>query len=74
MDTTAIKTAMLSAISEELDLWLYKEKEIKDGYEYESEFMKTAHQVNRILLRKSIGTVSSNRGKKNFIPVLERLQ
>ena len=37
MDTTAVKTAMLSAISEELDLWLSKEKEIKDGYEYESE-------------------------------------
>ena len=66
MDTTAVKTAMLSAISEELDLWLSKEKEIKDGYEYESEFMKTAHQVNRILLRKSIGTVSSNRGKKKL--------
>ena len=65
-----LKTAMLSAISEELDLWLDKEARIQDGYEYESEFMKTAHNINRILFSKSLGEVSCNRNKKNFTPVL----
>ena len=68
-----LKTAMLSAISEELDLWLDKASSIKDGYEYENEFMKTAHKVNHILLTKSIGTISCNRNKKNSRPVLENL-
>jgi hypothetical protein len=70
MDKTTIKTAILSAISEELDLWLDKEGTIKDGYEYENEFMNTAHKINQIMLSKSIGTVTSNRNKKNSRPVL----
>ena len=64
MDKSALKSAMLSAISEELDLWLEQENTINDGYEYENEFMKTAQKINRILLSKSLGTVSSNRNKK----------
>jgi hypothetical protein len=70
MDKSSIKTSMLSAISAELDLWLDKESTIEDGYQYESEFMKTALNVNRILLSRSLGKVSSNRNKKNCIPVL----
>jgi len=64
MDKSTLKNAMLSAISEELDLWLDKEKVITDGYEYEDEFMQVSRKVNRILLSKSLGDVSSNRNKK----------
>jgi hypothetical protein len=74
MDKTTIKTAILSAISEEIDLWLDKEENIKDGYEYESEFMNTAHKVNQIMLSKSLGKISSKRNKKKSRPVLENLK
>jgi len=70
MDTTMLKSSILSAISEELDLWLDKESRITDGYDYENEFMKTAHKVNHIMLSKSIGEASCNRNKKNSRPVL----
>ena len=64
MDKATLKKDILSAISEELDLWLDKESGIQDGYEYESEFMKTAHQVSQVMLSKSLGKVSCNRNKK----------
>ncbi len=70
MDKRAIKTAILSAISEELDLWLEKEDAIDDGYEYESEFIKAAQKINRIILSKSLDTTPVNRNKKNSRPVL----
>ena len=44
-----LKSIMLSAISEELDLWLDKESTIIDGHQYEDEFMKTAQRINQIL-------------------------
>ncbi len=69
MDKASIKASMLSAISEELDLCLDKESTIKDGYQYETEFMNTAHNVNRIMLSRSLGEVSDNRNKKNSTPV-----
>jgi hypothetical protein len=80
MDKSTLKSAMLSAISEELDLWIDKESSITDGYQYESEFIKTTRKINHILLSKSLGEVSVNastwlsnrRNKKNFIPVLGR--
>jgi hypothetical protein len=74
MDKTTLKKEILSAISEELDLWFAHESSIQDGYQYESEFMKTAHQVTHIMLSKSLGTVSCNRNKKNFRPVLESMK
>jgi len=64
MDKSTLKSIMLSAISEELDLWLDKTITITDGHEYESEFMNTAHKINHILFTKSLGEVSSNRNKK----------
>jgi hypothetical protein len=70
MDTTTLKEDIMSAISDELDLWLEKESSIQDGYNYEHEFMKTARQVTQILLSKSIGEASCNRNKKNSRPVL----
>jgi len=74
MDKLAVKTAILSAVSEELDLWLDQSETIKDGYEYETAFINTAQRVNKILLSKSLGTLSSNRNKKNFRPVSENLK
>jgi len=74
MDQAMKKAAILSAVSEEIDLWLSKENTIDDGYQYESEFMKTAHRVNHILLSQSLGATSCNRNKKNFIPVLACLK
>jgi hypothetical protein len=74
MDKLAVKTAILSAISEELDLWFEKSATIQDGYEYETAFISTAQQVNKILLSNSLGIPSSNRNKKNFRPVLEKLK
>ena len=65
MDKSTLKADILSAISEELDLWLDKENSIKDGYEYETEFIDTARKISGILLTKSVGPVSSNRNKKN---------
>jgi hypothetical protein len=50
MAKSSIKASMLSAISEELDSWLDKESSIKDGYQYEIEFINTARNANRILL------------------------
>ena len=72
MDKTSMKAAIMSALSEEIDMWLDKESKITDGYEYEDEFMHTARKVNQILLTKSLGSVSSNRNKKNSGPVLAR--
>jgi len=42
MDKTSMKSAIMSALSEEIDMWLDKESKITDGYEYEDEFMHTA--------------------------------
>jgi hypothetical protein len=74
MDTTGKKAEILSAISEELDLWLSKEGSIKDGYEYETKFIELTRHVNQILLSKSLGTSCGNRNKKNFRPVSESLK
>ena len=70
MEQSAKKMAILSAISEEVDLWLSKEGSIQDGYTYESEFIDTTRKINQILLSKSLGSVSSNKNKKNSRPVL----
>jgi len=72
MDKAAIKAAILQSLSEEVDIWLDKQEKITDGYEYEDQFMATAHRVNKILLSKSIGNLPGSRNKKNSIPVLER--
>jgi len=74
MEQSAKKMAILSSISEELDLWLAKEGSIEDGYTYESEFIDTTRKINRILLSKSLGSISGNKNKKNFRPVLGSLK
>jgi hypothetical protein len=73
-EKSALKSAMLTAISDELDLWLAKESNIGNSYDYENEFLKTTRSINRILFSKSLGEISSNRNKKNSIPVLAKLK
>ena len=70
MDKATMKASIMSALSEEIDLWLDKEGTIKVGYQYEDEFINTARKVSQILLTKSLGEISSNRNKKNSRPVL----
>jgi hypothetical protein len=64
MDKLSVKASILSAISEEIDLWLDKSETIKDGYEYETEFMDVSRKVNKIMLAESLGQVSTNKNKK----------
>ena len=52
-------------MSAELDQWLNKQENISSGYEYESEFMKVARRVNKIMLEKSMGQLPGSRNKKN---------
>jgi hypothetical protein len=75
MDKSEIKAAILSAVSEEVDLLLEKIETVKDGYEYETEFINTTRQIGKIMLEKSLGEVSSNRKKKEkFRPSSEKLK
>lgn len=46
----------MKSLSEEVDLWLDKQQSFTSGYEYESEFMKVAQKINKILLEKSLDT------------------
>jgi hypothetical protein len=64
MDKLATKEAIMSQISEELDLWLEKADNSKDGYEYETELLNTTRTINQIILSNSLGEVSSDRKKK----------
>lgn len=56
MEKAAIKEAIMKRLSEEVDLWLDKQGNIASGYEYETEFMKVAQKVNKIVLEKSLDT------------------
>jgi hypothetical protein len=65
MNKAAIKAAILESVSAELDQWLDKQEHIRSGYEYESEFMKVAHRVSKLMLEKSQGQLPGSRNKKN---------
>jgi hypothetical protein len=65
MNKAAIKAAILETMSAELDQWLDKQENIRSGYEYESEFMKVAQKVNKLMLEKSQGQLPGSRNKKN---------
>ena len=64
-EKSALKSAMLTAISDELDLWLAKESNIGDSYECENEFLKTTRRINHVLFSQSLGEISGDRNKKN---------
>ena len=72
MNKLEIKSAILASMSAELDEWLDKQENIGSGYEYETEFMKVAQKVNKIILEKSLGKLPGSRNKKNSIPVLAK--
>jgi len=73
MDKAATKAAILTAISEEVDLWLDKESGIKDGYEYEDQLIKTVRNVGRIMSGKSLGTVPRSRNQKKTPHLLREI-
>ena len=70
-ERAALKKAIMQSLSEEVDKWLDKQPTLSSGYDYETEFMKTARTINQRLLEKSLGAqpVSRNR-KKKFTPAL----
>jgi hypothetical protein len=70
MQQTNMKADMLDLIEKEIDEWINVEGSIKDGYTYETKMIEVARKVNHIIASKSMGVVSGNRNKKNFIPVL----
>jgi hypothetical protein len=72
LEKAAIKEAIMKGLSEEADLWLDKQPTITSGYEYETGFMKTTRNLNKILVEKSLDTpVSGSRnGKKKSSPAL----
>ena len=71
MNKAELKAAILESVSAELGQWLDKQENIRSGYEYETEFMKVAQQLNKLLLEKSMGKVPGSRNKKkDSIPVL----
>ncbi len=72
METTTIKSEILQLVSDEIDQWLIQQKDITDGYTYESEFIKVSQRINKIILTKSVGKLPGDRNKKNFRPVLEK--
>ena len=74
LSTASVKAEILSALSCEIDNWLEKQSGITDGYEYESEFMKVAQKLNKIVLEKSMGKLPGSRNKKNFTPVSGKLR
>ena len=74
MEKEELKTSILSAISGEIDEWLSASEEIKSGYEYEDQFLRRMRKVNKIILEKSMGSLPSNRNKKNSTPVWESLK
>lgn len=67
----ALKTAIMQSLSEEVDKWLDQRPTLSSGYVYETEFMKVAQRVNKVLLEKSLGAPPQSRNdKKKFIPAL----
>jgi len=64
-ERAALKQTIMQSLSEEVDKWLDQQPTLTSGYQYETEFMKVAQRVNRILLEKSLGEPPHSRnGKK----------
>ena len=70
-ERAALKAAIMQGLSEEVDKWLDQQPTITSGYDYETEFMKVAQRVNKVLLEKSLGKQPRSRNdKKKFTPAL----
>jgi len=74
MEKEKIKQEIMAALSMEVDGWLEEESKLKDGFSYEAAIMKRALNMGRAVMEKSVVPVSTNRNKKNFIPVLAKLK
>jgi len=74
MEKERIKQEIMVALSMEVDGWLEEESQLKDGYSYEAALLKRVLNMGKTVMEKSAGEISSNRNKKNFIPVLARLK
>jgi hypothetical protein len=74
MEKKKLKEEIMAALSQEVDLWLEEEDNLKDGYSYESTILRRSLNMGRTIMEKSIGPLSDNRNKKNFIPVLAKLK
>lgn len=72
MEKEKLKQELMAALSMEVDGWLEEESKLADGFSYEAALMKRALNMGRVIMEKSVGEVSSNRNKKNFIPVLAK--
>ena len=53
-EQAALKAAIMQSLSEEVDKWLDQQQTITSGYEYETECMKVAQKVNKVLLENSV--------------------
>ena len=70
-ERSTLKAAIMQSLSEEVDKWLDKQQSIASGYDYEVEFLKTARNVNKIILEKSLGEQPRSRNdKKKSKPAL----
>lgn len=72
MTKEELKSEILSAISQELDIWLEASPKIKDGYEYEDRYIQFSRKINKLMLEKSLGGLPKDRNKKNSNPVSEK--
>ena len=71
MQRAAMKEAIMQRLSEEIDVWLEKQQNITSGYDYETEFMKVARNINKVILEKSLGEQPTSRNaKKKITPAL----
>ncbi len=65
-----IKAELLKSLDAELDIWLEQESQIKDGYDYETTYIKFARKINTMILEKTMGKLPlSHNSKKNSKPL-----
>jgi len=65
MEKPAIKSAIMSCISSELDLWLDEMNDCVDGYDFEDKLLQRCRKINKMIISKSVGKVPKSRNKKN---------
>lgn len=71
MERAAMKAAIRQSLSEEIDKCLDQQQSLTSGYAYQTGFMKTARNVNKIIPEKSLGRKPGSRnGKKKSTPAL----
>ena len=70
-ERSALKAAIMEGVSAEVDKWLDQQPALSSGYAYETEFIKVAQNVNKIILEKSLGEQPRSRNdKKKSKPAL----